>query len=46
MGQEREEKRIVILRVNGEEHSVAVQDSDTLLDVLREKLRLTGTKKG
>ena len=46
MGQQREKNRIVVLKVNGEEHSVAVQDSETLLDVLREKLRLTGTKKG
>ncbi len=46
MGQQREKNRIVVLRVNGEEHSVAVHDSETLLDVLRDKLRLTGTKKG
>jgi 4-hydroxybenzoyl-CoA reductase subunit alpha len=46
MGQKREKNRIVVLKVNGEEHSVAVQDSETLLDVLRDKLRLTGTKKG
>lgn len=38
--------RIVFLKVNGEEHSVAVKDGETLLDVLRDKLRLTGTKKG
>lgn len=46
MKQEREPKRIVTLKVNGEEHSVAVKDGETLLDVLRDKLRLTGTKKG
>ncbi|MEW6249923.1 MAG: molybdopterin cofactor-binding domain-containing protein, partial [Planctomycetota bacterium] len=34
------------LTVNGETHAVAVEPSETLLDVLREKLRLTGTKKG
>ena len=38
--------RIVLLNVNGEDHSVAVSDGETLLDVLRNKLRLTGTKKG
>ncbi|MFQ6109893.1 MAG: molybdopterin-dependent oxidoreductase, partial [Candidatus Aminicenantales bacterium] len=37
---------IITLRVNGEEHAVAVKEGETLLDVLREKLRLTGTKKG
>ena len=34
------------LRVNGDEHSVAVEPSVTLLDALREHLGLTGTKKG
>ena len=38
--------RVITLNVNGEKHSVAVKDGDTLLDVLRDKLRLTGTKKG
>lgn len=37
---------ILVLNVNGEEHSVAVKDGETLLDVLRDKLMLTGTKKG
>ena len=37
---------VVVLSVNGESHSIACRDGDTLLDVLREKLRLTGTKKG
>ena len=46
MNQDRKPKRIITLKVNGEEHSVAVRDGDTLLDVLRGKLRLTGTKKG
>jgi 4-hydroxybenzoyl-CoA reductase subunit alpha len=46
MGQPKGTERIVVLKVNGEEHSVAVGDGDTLLDVLRDKLRLTGTKKG
>ncbi|MBU0618288.1 MAG: molybdopterin-dependent oxidoreductase, partial [Planctomycetes bacterium] len=34
------------LTVNGDSYTVAVEPSETLLDVLREKLRLTGTKKG
>jgi len=38
--------RLVVLKVNGEEYSVAVKGGETLLDVLRDKLRLTGTKKG
>jgi 4-hydroxybenzoyl-CoA reductase subunit alpha len=46
MSEKGRENRIVTLEVNGEKHAVAVQDGETLLDVLREKLRLTGTKKG
>ena len=38
--------RTVCLNVNGEDHWVAVKDEETLLDVLRSKIRLTGTKKG
>jgi 4-hydroxybenzoyl-CoA reductase alpha subunit len=38
--------RIISLSVNGEKHTVAVKDAETLLDTLRDKLRLTGTKKG
>jgi len=34
------------LTVNGREHTVAVDGCDTLLDVLRDTLGLTGTKKG
>ena len=34
------------LRVNGWEHSLDVQPWTTLLDLLRERLDLTGTKKG
>ena len=34
------------LLVNGNTYSVAIDPADTLLDVLRDKLRLTGTKKG
>ncbi|HCL85978.1 MAG TPA: (2Fe-2S)-binding protein [Comamonadaceae bacterium] len=36
----------VALRVNGEQRTVEVQSWVTLLDLLRERLRLTGTKKG
>jgi len=38
--------QIISLIVNGEEHPVAVDDRDTLLDVLRNKLSLTGAKEG
>jgi 4-hydroxybenzoyl-CoA reductase subunit alpha len=34
------------LTVNGQDYPVAVGPADTLLDVLRDKLHLTGTKKG
>ncbi len=36
----------VILHVNGSRHSVGVSPMKRLLDVLREELRLTGTKEG
>lgn len=36
----------VSLTVNGQAHQVAVDTRTTLLDLLREQLRLTGTKKG
>jgi xanthine dehydrogenase YagT iron-sulfur-binding subunit len=36
----------VALRVNGQRHEVDVDTRTTLLDLLRERLRLTGTKKG
>ncbi len=39
-------KRACTLTINGEYHSVAVDPGETLLDVLRDKLQLTGTKKG
>jgi aerobic carbon-monoxide dehydrogenase small subunit len=38
--------RLIRLTVNEEEHAVIVEDRDTLLDVLRDKLFLTGTKEG
>ncbi len=37
-------KRLIELHVNGEIHELAVKDNDTLLEVLREKLGLVGTK--
>jgi xanthine dehydrogenase YagT iron-sulfur-binding subunit len=36
----------VLLRVNGTEHQMLIDPRTTLLDALRERLRLTGTKKG
>jgi xanthine dehydrogenase YagT iron-sulfur-binding subunit len=36
----------VTLRVNGQTHTVQIDPRATLLDTLRETLRLTGTKKG
>ena len=36
----------VKLHVNGEEHKLSIAPWTTLLDVLRERLDLTGTKKG
>ena len=39
-------KELIELRVNGRTHEVAVEPSALLLDVLREVLRLTGSKRG
>lgn len=39
-------KQIIELNVNGEPHEVMVEHRTTLLEVLRENIRLTGTKKG
>jgi xanthine dehydrogenase YagT iron-sulfur-binding subunit len=36
----------VTLKVNGKPHTIAVDTRTTLLDLLREQLHLTGTKKG
>jgi xanthine dehydrogenase YagT iron-sulfur-binding subunit len=36
----------VVLDVNGQRHSLTIEPRATLLDALREDLRLTGTKKG
>lgn len=39
-------KHNIRLTVNGESYTVAVEPCESLLDVLRDKLSLTGTKKG
>ncbi len=39
-------KELIQLRINGEVHAVAVEPNKLLLDVLREDLGLTGTKRG
>jgi carbon-monoxide dehydrogenase small subunit len=39
-------KRLISLKINGQEHEVAVPASRTLLELLREDLMLTGTKEG
>ena len=36
----------IILKVNGREHSLEVKPNEILLNVLRDRLRLTGTKYG
>jgi carbon-monoxide dehydrogenase small subunit len=40
------EKRLVHLSVNGEQYDVAVWPNETLVEVLRDRLGLTGTKMG
>lgn len=39
-------KRLITLTVNGQKHEVAVEPRQSLLQVLREELHLTGTKEG
>lgn len=39
-------KRVVSLNVNGEEYEVAVAPNQTLVEILRDNLHLTGTKEG
>ena len=39
-------KRMITLKVNGKKHEVSVKAHWTLLDVLRNELKLKGTKKG
>ena len=39
-------KKLIQCTVNGEEHDVLADPRDTLLDLLRDRLGLTGTKEG
>lgn len=39
-------KTVITCRVNGEEHTVLADPRDTLLELLRDRLHLTGTKEG
>ena len=39
-------KELIELHVNGRRHELAVEPSDLLLDVLRQQLDLTGSKRG
>jgi carbon-monoxide dehydrogenase small subunit len=39
-------KTLLTCTINGEEHSVLADTRDTLLDLLRERIGLTGTKEG
>jgi len=39
-------KHIMTLTVNGDQHELMVADTDTLLDVIRNQLSMTGTKRG
>ena len=39
-------RKIIKLNVNGSTHETAIREYDVLLDVIRENLNLTGTKRG
>lgn len=39
-------KRLVTLRVNGEEHEIAIEPRRLLVEAIRDDLGLTGTKRG
>ena len=39
-------KKLIMLTVNGDTHELAVAPNQTLLDVLRNELGMTGTKRG
>ncbi len=39
-------KQLITLTINGESYDVAIEPRMTLLDVIRDELRLTGAKKG
>jgi len=45
-GSERMEKRLIRLLVNGDQHDVAIWPNETLVEVIRDRLELTGTKMG
>ena len=40
------EKEIIALTINGESYETLVKPNSTLLDVLRDQMKLTGTKRG
>lgn len=40
------QRRIIELKINGTTYETAVREYDVLLDVIRENLNLTGTKRG
>src|SRR6056297_1469958 len=40
------DKQVVTVRVNGEAHTALADPRDTLLEILRDRLQLTGTKEG
>lgn len=39
-------KRMITLHVNGEGHTILVEDKEALLEAPRDRLSLTGTKDG
>jgi len=39
-------KKLIMLEINGEQHELAIEPSETLLQVLRDKLGLVGAKRG
>jgi len=39
-------KHLIKINVNGNDYEIAVKPTTTLLDMLRDDLKLTGTKKG
>ena len=39
-------KELIELRINGRAHELAIEPSALLLDVLRQRLQLTGSKRG
>jgi len=39
-------KKLITLEINGEQHELAIEPSETLLQVLRDKVGLVGAKRG